>query len=159
MCLRINDARRKKGSLVSECLPVKNPSTPPKVTLLHAAAVRGQVIYDSFRAMLWWVYVCVWVLLAWRPCQLEPPAAAAVMEPPVTDPLLPREQCCHQGAARAPPHLVPFEANRYIMRLLVLSSPWPLLHKSSITDDVLSSSSAACLSASLLPILFHFHQF
>lgn len=44
---------------------------------------------------------------------------------PLTGSLLPREQCCHQGAARAPPHLVPFETNRYIMRLLVLSSLCP----------------------------------
>lgn len=47
------------------------------------------------------------------------------MEAPVTGSLLPREQCCHQGAARPPLHLVPLEANRYIMRLLVLSSLCP----------------------------------
>lgn len=61
-----------------------------------------------------------WMFLAWRPCQLEPPAAAAVMEAPLTGSPLPRGQRCHQRATRAPPPLVPFQANRYIMRLLVL---------------------------------------
>lgn len=65
------------------------------------------------------------------------------MEAPLTGSHLPREQCCHRGAAGAPPHLVPLEANRYIMRLLVLSSLCPPLHKSSITVDVLSLCSAA----------------
>lgn len=101
------------------------------------------------------------MLPAWRPClSLSSSPWLQQWWRCLSDRLpLPREQRCHQGAARAPPHLVPFEANRYIMRLLVLSSLCPLLHKSSISADALSSCSAACLSACLRPILFHLCQF
>lgn len=55
----------------------------------------------------------------------QAPAVAPVMEVPLTGSVIPREHYCHQGVARAPPHLIPFEDNRCIMRLLVLSSLCP----------------------------------
>lgn len=106
----------------------------------------------------------MYMLLAWRPCQLEPPAAAAagaagVMEAPLTGSHLPREQCCHQGAAGAPPHLVPLEANRYIMRLLVLSSLCPCSIKAPSLSMCCPCVVLPCPSARLLPVLFHLCQF
>lgn len=49
MCERINGDTGDKKGLISECLLVKKPPAPPKVTPLHAAAVRSQVIYNSSR--------------------------------------------------------------------------------------------------------------
>lgn len=40
--------KKKKNPLVSECVPVQKAPAPPKVTPLLAAAVRSQVIYNSF---------------------------------------------------------------------------------------------------------------
>lgn len=105
-------------SLVSGDPPVQKPWAPPKVTPLHTTAVRSQLIYKSFgeeqrmeeeveaSELKQCSYEDLSVLLSLAPCS-------------------PREQRCHQGAAAAPPHLIPFEANSYIMRLLVLLSLWP----------------------------------
>lgn len=53
--------------LIGECLLLEK--APPKVTPQHAAAVRVQVIYNSFRAR--GGGLGVQMLLAWRVCQLK----------------------------------------------------------------------------------------
>lgn len=75
------------------------------------------------------------------------PGGAEAMEAPLTGSHLPGEQWCHLGTGGAAPHRVPLQANRHIMRLLLLLSLHPPPLKSSVTVDglclciVLASSS------------------
>lgn len=62
--MMIEGVRRR---LIGECLLLEK--APPKVTPQHAAAVRVQVIYNSFRPR--GGGLGVQMLLAWRVCQLK----------------------------------------------------------------------------------------
>lgn len=114
----------KKDSLGSECLPVKKAPAPPKVTPLLSTllAVRSQVIYNSFRGGVGGGLMLLGLeALPARALGCSSSSDGGPSPSPLTGPRSPESN----AVTRVLQHLVPFEANRSIMRPLELSSPCP----------------------------------